>query len=340
MARPTELGIAAVMAGCIVTLPGDGAILIANDATGAIGRDISARLGIEKRRLITWHRRLPASVRGALAAPWPHGGPYAAAIVRLPKARAEYEMTLHAVASVLTPDAPLWLYGANDEGIKSAAKPMAALLGAVTVADTRNHCRVLVTKRPPEITGLRPRLADWRQTMCIEIAGESREFVTYPGLFAQGRLDAGTHLLLENLPELRPASDVLDFGTGMGIVAAAVRARWPEARLTLVDTDAVALEAARENVPDALYETGLGAARPESLDAILSNPPIHDGKQEDHGALQDLIRRAPGLLRRGGTFEIVVQRRVGASSLVREALGECTVVAEDDVFQVLCAIRR
>ncbi len=338
MARPTELDIAAVMAGSIDALPGDGAILIANDATGAIGRDMTARLGIEKRRLIAWHRRLP-SARGAIL-PWPPAGPHAAAIVRLPKARAELEMTLHAVASVLAPDAPVWLYGANDEGIKSAAKPMAALLGPVSVVDTRGHCRVLSAKRPAVIGGLRPRLADWRQMVEIEIAGRRCALTTYPGLFAQGRLDAGTRLLLEHLPELRPTSAVLDFGAGMGVVGAAVRARWPEVRMTLIDTDAVALEAARENVPGAVHETAVGTVRQESLDAILSNPPIHDGKQEDHGALEDLIRRAPGLLRRGGTFAIVVQRRVGASRLIREALGECTVVAEDGVFQVLRAIRR
>ena len=339
MARPSELDIAAVMAGSVDALPGDGAILVVNDATGAIIRAMCARLGLAKERLIAWHRRLP-SARGVNAMPWPPAGPFAAAIVRLPKARAELDMTLHAVASVLAPGAPLWLYGANDEGIKSAAKPMAALLGPVSVVDTRGHCRVLMAKRPADIGALRPTLADWRQRVEFEIAGARASFVTYPGLFAQGRLDAGTRLLLEHLPELRPESAVLDFGAGMGVVAAAVRTRWPEARLTLVDTDAVALEAARENVPAAAYETGLGAVHPESLDAILSNPPIHDGKQEDHGALEALIRRAPEILRRGGTIEIVVQRRVGAGQLIREVFGDCSVVAEDGVFQVLRAIRR
>jgi 16S rRNA (guanine1207-N2)-methyltransferase len=260
--------------------------------------------------------------------------------VRLPKARAELDMTLHAVASVLAPGAPLWLYGANDEGIKSAAKPLSALFGPVSVVETRGHCRVLLVKRPADIGSLRPTLADWRQRVEFEIAGARAKFVTYPGLFAQGRLDAGTRILLQHLPELRPEPAVLDFGAGMGVVAAAVRARWPRVRLTLVDTDAVALAAAHENVPDAAYATGLGAVSPGSLDAILSNPPIHDGKQEDHGALETLIRRAPELLRRGGTIEIVVQRRVGAGQLIREVFGDCAVIAEDGVFQVLRAVRR
>ena len=336
MARPSEQDIAAVMAGSVDALPVDGAILIANDPTGLIGRDLRARFG--DGRIVAWHRRLP-SARGT-AAPWPPAGPHAAAIVRLPKARAELEMTLHAVASVTAPAAPVWLYGANDEGIKSAAKPMAALLGAVRVVETRGHCRVLMAKRPVEIGSLRPRLADWRARVEIEFGGERRAFATYPGLFAQGRLDAGTRLLLENLPPLRPASRVLDFGSGMGTVAAAVRASLPDAGLTLIDTDAVALEAARENVPGAVYETGLDRMRPESFDAILSNPPLHDGKQEDHGALEALIKRAPGLLLRGGSIEIVVQRRVGVGSLIREVFGDCSIAAEDGVFQVLRAVRR
>ena len=41
-----------------------------------------------------------------------------------------------------------------------------------------------------------------------------------------------------------------------------------------------------------------------------------------------------------GSIEIVVQRRVEAGSLIREVFGDCSIAAEDGVFQVLRAARR
>ncbi len=337
MPRPSERDIAAVMAGAVEDLPDDGRILIANDPTGVIAGELVRRAAGLGTRLQSWRRRSPAS--GTECRPWPPDGPFAAAIVRLPKARAELDMTVHAVASVTEPSAPIWLYGANDEGIKSAVKPMAAVLGPVTTVDTRGHCRVLRAQRPETIAGLRPRLADWRMTVTLDLGTGDRTFVTYPGLFAAGRLDAGTRLLLDHLPPMAENASVLDFGSGMGVIAAAVAARHPGARLTLVDTDAVALEAARENMPGAALKTDLADIAGNSLDVILSNPPIHDGKSEDHTALKRLVEVAPRLLRRGGVIGIVVQRRVAADRMLREALGGCSTVAEDGVFQVLRANR-
>lgn len=43
----------------------------------------------------------------------------------------------------------------------------------------------------------------------------------------------------------------LDFCSGSGVIGAAIQAQLPAARLTLLDADAVALVAARSNVPGA-----------------------------------------------------------------------------------------
>ncbi|MFM9943072.1 MAG: methyltransferase [Hyphomicrobiaceae bacterium] len=332
MARPNEFDIAGVMIGALPRSQMPWPVLVANDATGHIEQHLSS-IPV---RAITWHRRASGTVKPTA---WPPLGPFAAAIMRIPKARAEVEMTLHAVASVVSPGGLIWLYGANDEGIKSAAQPMAALLGEVTTVETRGHCRVISARRPVSISGLKPKLEVWLQTVEVDIGASVRSFATYPGLFALGRLDAGTKLLLDQLPKLEPGARVLDFGCGMGVIAAAVHMRDATAQLTLIDNDAVALQAARENVPEAAYATNLATVAPASLDAILSNPPIHEGKVESYAALETLIKSAAKLLKRGGILQIVVQRRVGATEMLRAAFGTCTVVAEDGVFQVLRCVR-
>merc|ERR1712178_467168 len=83
-------------------------------------------------------------------------------------------------------------------------------------------------------------------------------------------------------------------------------------RLHLLDADAVAIEAARHNVPSAkrfflsdCWPTHSSGAICVGYDWIVSNPPLHYGKTENFRAVQALIRGAPHRLRRGGTLWIV-----------------------------------
>ena len=58
-----------------------------------------------------------------------------------------------------------------------------------------------------------------------------------------------TAALLRAMPaSMAAAASVLDFCSGSGTLAAAVRLRAPAANVTLLDADAVALAAARDNL--------------------------------------------------------------------------------------------
>jgi 16S rRNA (guanine1207-N2)-methyltransferase len=84
----------------------------------------------------------------------------------------------------------------------------------------------------------------------------------------------------------------------------------------------------------------LAASGQERYDAILSNPPLHAGVAEDHGAMRRLIREAPSCLKAGGVLQLVVQRRVKAADMMREAFGDLDVVAEDGRYRVLRSVRQ
>ena len=63
------------------------------------------------------------------------------------------ELYLHGAAGVLEPGSPIWLYGANDEGIRSAGKRLTSLFDDVTTIGTRRHCRIWLayrSKRPAQ----------------------------------------------------------------------------------------------------------------------------------------------------------------------------------------------
>jgi 16S rRNA (guanine1207-N2)-methyltransferase len=284
-----------------------------------------------------WNRR---KVGSSPASPWPLGGPFDTAVVRVPKARDEQEMTVHAALSVLAPGGRLILYGGNDEGIRSAATMLARVAGTVETIAARGHGRVLAACKPADVGVLQTTLHAWRTISPMQNGANTRDWVSYPGVFAAGRLDDGTALLLRALPPAPAGSRILDYGCGSGVIGATMLAREPGIDLTMLDHDAVALEAARENVPGARLVQGTCLADAgDAYDFIFSNPPLHQGIAEDRALLDRLIADAPTRLKPNGVLQVVVQRRVPLDRTFAEHFGRVEVVAENGRYRIWRAQR-
>jgi 16S rRNA (guanine1207-N2)-methyltransferase len=313
-----------------------GRILLANPSGG-----LPAMLAARGIAFQLWQRRLQAA---GSAQAWPPAGPFDLAILRLAKAKDEQEMAAHAVLSVLGPEALLLLYGGNDEGIRSAAAMLAGLCGSIETIAQRGHGRVLAARRPRQLAHLRHDLGQWRRVSPLEIAGQIRPWVTYPGLFAAGRLDEGTAMLLKELPPLSAGARIADFGCGSGVIGATL-AQTPGVDLDMIDHDSLALLAARQNVPAAraLLASSLSQAASQVggalYDAILSNPPLHAGITESQAALHQLIVEAPVHLVRGGCLRIVLQRRLPLAQLLAQHLSQVCVLADNGRYRVWQAER-
>jgi 16S rRNA (guanine1207-N2)-methyltransferase len=319
----------------------DALILRSLDNVGVAGRllivnqggSLPARLTKQGLAFSVWNRRL---VPGLPAASWPPSGPFDLALVRLPKARDEQAMTIDATLSALAAAGRLILYGGNDEGIRPGAGMLEELCGRVETMAARGHGRVLEARRPPSTDGLHGTLAAWRLLSPVEIAGATREWVSYPGTFAAGRLDEGTALLLSAMPPLPGDARVLDYGCGSGEIAAAVLALQPAAAVDALDNDAVALEAVRENVPAArlVLGTRIADAGRKAYHAMLSNPPLHQGVAEDHAMIERLVADAPSHLAPGGLLQLVVQRRVAIERMLAKHFATVETVAQTGRYRV------
>ena len=240
-------------------------------------------------------------------------------------------MTLHAALSVLGADGRFLVEGAKDEGILSAVRHMEPLLGEVATAATGGRCRLLAARRPARTPELRTPLSAWRETFSPGLAGLADAWVSYPGVFAHGRLDEGTRLLAAALPAVQKGARVLDFGCGSGVLGAAVLARSPGAAVDFLDVDAVALEAVRENVPGArtVLADGLDLLEGARYDFLVSNPPFHQGKAESLDVLSDLVEGAPACLAAGGELLLVAQRRLPLQVMLKARFREVEVLADD-----------
>ena len=152
----------------------------------------------------------------------------------------------------------------------------------------------------------------------VSLAGRELEVTTAGGVFSPDRLDAGTAVLLANMPPVPPGGDLLDLGSGWGPVSIAMALASPHATVWAVDVNERALDLVRRNA-SALGLTNINASLPDdvpehiSFRSIRSNPPIRVGKNELHGLLERWI---PRLDERSDAW-LVVQRNLGADSLQR-----------------------
>ncbi|MEJ2540151.1 MAG: methyltransferase [Gemmatimonadota bacterium] len=268
---------------------------------------------------------------------WPPEGPYGAALLRLPRSREALEFALHAVVSVTEPDAPVYVFGAKDEGIGSTAPRLEGLLEGVSSLATGGRCRVLRGFRPEAPGELRSRLAQWREVVEVDLGGGPEPWVRYPGTFARSGVDPGTALLLRFLPPAPGRSRVLDFGAGTGLLAAGVRRRSPEAELVLVEPDAPARSAAQENVPAARFASGTEWPALGPFGAIVSNPPYHQGKAETLAVVRSLVNGARVALADGGELRLVIQRRHPVEEELRRAFRDVAGVADEGPYRVWAA---
>ena len=321
---------ATVMAELVPTLSLTGRALVVDDDNDIVASALRGA-GVTP---MPWYRR---ALHGHVATPWPPPDTVDAATLRLPSSRDALDMLLHAAAARLAPGGRLFVYGTNDEGIRSTARWIEALFGASRTLDTRRHSRVVAAIRQPDIPDLRPALDDWRKPFTIDHRDGRFDFVSFPGVFAHGKLDSGTQLLLDAMPTPPANARVLDFGCGAGILSAVLRRRAPSAALDLVDVFAPAAAAARLNVPDARIFLGDGwtAVDPSTrYDLILSNPPIHTGVGEDYRVLTALIEQSPDHLTPTGELWLVVQRTVPLHDLLAASFARVDEPSGNSQFRI------
>eukprot|EP00933_Yihiella_yeosuensis_P040828 TRINITY_DN35235_c0_g1_i1.p1 TRINITY_DN35235_c0_g1~~TRINITY_DN35235_c0_g1_i1.p1 ORF type:complete len:828 (-),score=165.11 TRINITY_DN35235_c0_g1_i1:85-2568(-) len=301
-------------------------ILLVDD--GGIANTILAEDLKSKGLKMSWWQRFSGQGRHSSPTPSSKGSPFAAAALRMTSTRAAAEFAIASIAPLLAKGASLWLYGTRLEGLSSAAKSLlsgAGLEGAKVVASKG----AFVVLHAVASTGKAKQalLEDWAEDTILEVEQVKLPWRVYPGLFAGGMLDVMTILLLSVVPEPPPGTRLLDFCCGSGSLAAAMRQRQPKLRLTLLDADALALEAAKANVSGSRIEHKLSDAWSEvpeesTFDWILSNPPVHCGLQPDFTVLSALLEGGPRRLRPQGVLWFVTQVYVPVAQLCSSAVSD------------------
>ena len=262
-----------------------------------------------------------------------------AAVLFLPKSRELTDYLLRALTARLS-GKMLYLVGEKRGGIERAARQLAEF-GQARKLDSARHCQlwqIRVDNAP-----LPPRLPELAERFRLDLPDGPLEVVSLPGVFSHGRLDRGSALLLEHLDNLPPGR-VLDFGCGAGIIGAALKRRYPQSELVLLDVDAFAVESSRLTLAangltaEVIAGDGIDAA-PGELAAIISNPPFHQGVHTHYLASETLLQRAAEHLQPGGELRLVANAFLKYPPLIEAHLGRCETLAAADGFRIYRARR-
>lgn len=170
------------------------------------------------------------------------------------------------------------------------------------------------------------------------------KFKSDNGVFSKDRVDFGSNVLINSLPEFGDIKNILDVGCGVGVIGICLKSRYQDAKVLMVDVNDRAIKLANDNIilnkldnieciKSNLYENVN-----EEYDCIVSNPPIRAGKKIVHGVVIDGFSH----LAKGGRIYIVIQKKQGAESMEKkmlEVFGNVKAIEKKNGYYVFESIK-
>ncbi|TDT30068.1 class I SAM-dependent methyltransferase [Naumannella halotolerans] len=181
----------------------------------------------------------------------------------------------------------------------------------------------------------------WPREATVQTPGGNLTLVHHGGVFAGGRLDPGTRLLLQALAQARPSPGrAHDLGSGTGVLGLWLARSGHRVSASDISRFAVASTRQGARVNDVSIEVRLAdgvAGVPPSvepqLDLLVSNPPFHSGAAKDSTPTLELIRNLPTVVRPGGQAWLVWNSHLPYLPALR-AVGRTTIVARNRAYTV------
>lgn len=270
-------------------------------------------------------------------------GGIGAVLVLVPKQHDEARYILAQAAAVLPPAGLLVAVAPNDAGGRRLPEDV----GQIAIVDgeySKHKCRVVWGRTNPVASDT---AATWLKRGEMQKL-EGGQFWSQPGLFSWDRIDLGSALLAQNIPD-NLAGRGADFGCGWGYLSAVLlQKKAAISELCCIDEDMRALESCRRNTGKNAEEKifylwhDLSAPPPapwRDLDFIIMNPPFHAGSKTLPALGRAFIRSAFATLRPGGRLFMVANVRLAYENELSTLFKDQRKLCEQNGFKLIEAIR-
>ena len=233
-------------------------------------------------------------------------GKYDVIAFRVTQGRPLVNHLINTARDSLQPGKALHLAGFKQEGIKTYITCACEQFGSTAEAiETRDGARcVRIVRAMPgpgdQIVSALP-TDDYVKLRLIEAGGLT--FYSKPGVYGWNKVDEGSRLLIDAIPNLTHKS-VVDLGCGYGYLSISAF-RLGAASVTATDNNAAAIAACSENflhfkIPGDVIPSDCGDSLNMKCDVVLSNPPFHQGFKTSKTLSQRFVAAMSRLIKSQG----------------------------------------
>lgn len=262
------------------------------------------------------------------------------AVFRVAKEKALVHHVINAALEKLPVGGTLALSGYKNDGAKTYIEKAAARAQGELRIERDNGALLGVITRG-ETLGEPLNDSDYAVPRQMALAADFTVW-SKPGIFGWQKIDAGSEFLCEHLPQVWPKAPqrILDLGCGYGYLTLRASTLWPSAQFIATDNNIAAVNICTRNLRErniaGRVECGdCGSSITETFDAILCNPPFHQGFAHEQGLTEKFLRQTKRLLERDGRALFVVNQFIGLEKIADPLFKRTEVIARNKSFKLV-----
>jgi 16S rRNA (guanine1207-N2)-methyltransferase len=284
------------------------------------------------------HFRALANARHKVT-PRLEGAGFDGALVLAGRHRGQNEARIADAIERVVPSGLIVVAGSTDDGLASLRKRVGKLV-EVDGHLPKYHGVAFWFRRPDGVASI----VEAMRPVASLIDGR---FTAAHGMFSHDRIDAGSRLLAECLPETAKGI-AADFGAGWGYLSARLAEGTSGLKaIDLYEADYESLDAAKANLaglPNApefgfFWHDLVGEQIERKYDLIVMNPPFHQGRAAEPGIGQAMIKAASSGLKPGGRLLMVANRGLPYDQALKAGFKEVQELRNEGGFRVIAARR-
>lgn len=257
-------------------------------------------------------------------------------VIHFPKSKQELRYTLAMLAECTTQASRILIVGENKSGIKSVDKLIKEQTSFCDKIDAARHCLLFETQLTNHHLSFD--IEEWFHYYSVSVNQLTFKVAALPGVFSQAKLDIGTQVLLNNIPN-SISGKVLDFGCGAGVIATFIGLKFNNTELTLADVSALAIASSEKtlainNLTGDVIATNSLSNITEKYQHVISNPPFHQGIKTHYVATETFLAGIKKHLIKQGTLTIVANSFLKYQPIIELSIGRVDKTCVERGFSI------